>query len=177
MLRVIGHKNVVSTQTVCDEDYVPLTFRQLTSSYIVPLYWLSGDRKTQVIEIGLDPYDSSILNVVVAGFGSIKKNTTIEENTYDEIVQGVPQCDLSRWPLPADIKAWTGDRFVTEETAFNAVVLRSSLAIYFSGTNKLRRGYQAGEIIFGEDDTGSLACIEYKPANRDHLTYLLKMFG
>jgi len=175
MLQVIDYQSDVKT-VVTSDDYIPFSFGNSASVDPTPHYWSSGGSDRQLIEVAVSSENGVIQQVVVVLLGALLHYPDRDSITYTRLIEGVPICEMSRWPRFIDTIDWPKQNYLREEIPFFSTIGKSSLAIQFAQKTEMPLGYCAGEVIFGVDDRGSLLSIEYKPSQVEELGRMLQLW-
>ncbi len=169
---------ITSGQLICSwivetDKYVPLTFRNLDEEHVVPLYWVCSCEDTQLIEVGVSPETGCIIRLVLTLLHTVRVGQNVSQSNFSQIISEIPICRLDPWAARSHLKDWHQANFVHEENLIETLVYEDSLEVHFTKAREFEVGYRCGEILFGQNASGHLSCIQYKPKRREDWQNLL----
>jgi hypothetical protein len=128
--------------------YIPLNIKWNTNLQLGEsnLYWRSGDLKTSLIEIGLEPNNGVINSITL----SLVSDIDLKESFPDDIGENIP----IQKGLPAfKISDWPKNGYKNDIKAFKVCLNNNGqLYIFFCNTYKLSSKIISGRVNFGFDE-------------------------
>jgi hypothetical protein len=154
------------------DDYVPFVFRCENTHSSTPLYWRTGDFKSSLIEIGLNPNSGAICCIKIPFFE--KKPHKIDSNWTKptrNLTEGIPVCNIQKWPSSENFS----DSFRDNPLPLTITVGIDFITFYLETETKVHSFYIAGQLCIGVDEKQRILQITFvaiseKDLNRIALT-------
>lgn len=156
MLTVKGSIQVENADLEID-DYVPFVFRNRDNQTSVPLYWRTGDFKSSLLEIGINPETGAIATVKVPFFGIYEASSTPWKEPTARLAKGLPLCGLEIWSKSDEFK----DKFKDEAFAINAIIGPDFASFWLSAEVELDSFYICSQLCIGVDKEKVIRKIDF----------------
>jgi hypothetical protein len=169
MLKVVGSVPQQSYKLEID-DYVPISFRFYEMKTGVPLYWRTGNFKTSLIEVGLNPASGAIYRITVTSFKDAIMTSNSWEKSTSKIIEGIPLCDLHLWEGVEQFS----DRFKGEPFSFLTIVGRDFVSFWLAPECNLVSQYLAGSLCIGVDGDNMIRNIAFLNLTNQEISRILR---
>lgn len=158
MLKVKGFIAPVNWSFQTD-PYIPISYEMESKDIYPPLYWFAKTSSDNKLEVKLNQHTGVIEAIIVINRCNMRRVDKLIEGV--QVIEGVPLCDISRWPVDDFNLDNYGLRFIDECYEFQTLIGQEFVRVELVPASEIATIYVAGKLRCLVDNDNNLCAFEF----------------